>query len=461
MSLRSTAGQRNFGEAVNTGIRPGVWSIQQWAEIADVFGRHLKYMPGGGDQQAFAPRQQPKESEGEEKEITASDIFTGTYNLVGLTSSLSNRDEASKVSSLQHLILRWFGLETITADLGDDDGSESHDEDEPHGDEEAVDRIEPIPSAQPTVKAPMKKHEVSDRDRRKAHRLLEALSNALTHEDFLRHRPPALLAGDLKISSAILRSALREGWIEADAFTSQSLRIWKALFFTSEEVENQGWLEWRHQSDDDPKSFSEALSGPELAAALLGWFLAIDDTTESGQGAQIELAAALAVGRLPWLWSGDPDEVSQELALLLALTSRSDQLAPAVIEAVEHRCQQLMRNGQALKEVADILDTMTLPDIRKLISQPDVKEGELLWQGRLGFCLALTSSPRDDRHNVAVKYLQASAGQSQIKGSYTVPVRALLNESLVKTEDRALFVDLAKNLQEFVDQIARGHSTWR
>ena len=450
-ALRSTARERSLARAVRDGVRPAVWSIDAWAEIAAVFGKHLRYTP---TRMPSHRRLKPQGDARQEEPIRFSldDVFPAQYRIPSRQQPSVQLTEDGITRSFQQLLLRWFGVHT------DDDDMHGAPKEKPGvgtgpggDDEDEVDRPEELPKRQPK---PRTKKEISESDRRRARRLLEAVSDALTSDEFLRTRPPSLMRSDLALASAILRSALREGWIDRGAFFAQTVRIWIPLFFVSEDDPTRGWIDSRHRSAEEPDLFQEDMASPELAAALVGWYLAAPPHLATPEHAVFSLAAALAVARLPWLWCQEPSATADELSKLLTATEPEHDLTTELWADIDRRWQDLLRGGQTLHAVELYLETASLAELRPTIAQDSVAAGELLWQGKLGFCVALGDAPRDDKHTVEVRYLQAQGHVPHIRASYTIPVRSLLDRPIpgLAGSDQAV---LSMHLSRFVTRVSR------
>ena len=72
---------------------------------------------------------------------------------------------------------------------------------------------------------------------------------------YLENRPPELFALDLKLVTVLLLTGLRENWISYDEFFEVTFRIWSKLFFTSQDKENMGWLEYRCCAAESSEGF--------------------------------------------------------------------------------------------------------------------------------------------------------------------------------------------------------------
>ena len=79
--------------------------------------------------------------------------------------------------------------------------------------------------------------------------------------------------------------------------------------------------------------------------------------------------------------------------------------------------------------------------------------GDVLWQGKAGFCVVLRRCSRSGRDNVPVLKLQGKAAECAFVASATVPVRALLDEKIIpKTPE---FGDEPRGvLREFIGEFS-------
>ena len=450
--LRATSRGRNLADTIRARVQPGEWSARGWAEVLDVFCKHVSYMPAirrSGSRHRTAGDDAPTEA----PEFTAADVFASDYrtpNLYGVRFP-ADRGGGGHVQSLQQLLLRWFGLET----------QESHDGEEPHADDEnenddedeIVDRPEPLtvtPSLLPAAKP-------TERVRRRIERLVDQLEAAVTSAEFLSERSPEYLAADLKVASALLRLGLREDWVEPKRFFDLTQRIWSSLFFSSAPAIDKGWLEYRAEKSDDRDTFINKMRSPELSAALIGWYLAASTDDEgSPEAARFALAVVLAVARLPWLWhGGELDEIANELAVLLSHTAEPGLSQEDVKRRATVQWELLLQRGHALRRLELAVRQMTPAETRERISMDELRPGELLWQGSAGFCVVLHHCSRITDENAMVLKLQGDGSETLFKAPYTVPIRALLEEEVVPlTHD---FGDKPRQvLRDFINKLSEG-----
>ena len=444
--LRTTARSRSLADSFRSRVQPGLWSAGGWAEVLDVFCKKLSYMPTVRPGISVGPPGDGATSV-KQPEFTAADVFAPDYRApkLGPIRFGAGGPGNGQVQSIQQLLLRWFGVEPQEPE----DGARINDEtDNPDGDE-VVDRPESL-SAITTPDAVL-----TERNKRRIARLLDQMQTAMTSSEFLSDRGPEYLATDLKVASVLLCMGLRNGWIERDRFFDLTQAIWSSLFFSSATQKDVGWLEFRASKLEDREAFINNMRSEELSAALIGWYLAVPtDRGESPAAARFELAAVLAVARLPWLWQGgNQDEIAKELTVLLAHTSDLGLSQKEIQSRAEAAWQLLMQRGQALRCLERAVSSTTLAAIRERIRIEDLRPGDLLWQGQAGFCVFCRGCFRIPDATVTVLKLQGDRAETGFRASYIVPIRALLEEEVVPgTRD---FGDRPRQvLREFIRELS-------
>ena len=427
--LRTTAHSRSLADSLRARVQAGAWGADGWADVLDVFCKHLAYLPdvgpGGGGR-----RVDGRDDGSDAPTYTYADVFAPEYRPPKLDRVWFPAGDVAhgQVHSLQQLLLRWFGVagrEPETESDVDDDS------DGPEG-EEVVDRPVPLPTA-PPLETPQ-----TVLNKRRTARIVDQFEAAMTSSDFLARRSPDYLATDLKVASALLRAGLGKGWIERERFLELTHSIWSSLFFARRRGED-GWLEYRANTAEDLDAFVGSMRSAELSAALIGWyFAALSPGSRTPEAARFMLAAALAVGRLPWLWHGGRQEdVGTELAVLLAHTAERGGLDHEErIRSAEVEWERLIQRGEALDRLEQAVGNATLDVIRERIRIDELAPGDVLWQGTAGFCVVLRRCSRSGKDNVPVLKLQGDGTPVEFQASATVPMRALLDgEVIPRTPD--------------------------
>ena len=436
--LRASARGRGFADSVRARMQPGSWTATAWTEVMEVFCKHLAYMPvrdsgrvtgGGEDGQGGS----------DDRSFTYADVFSTGYEappLSGLT-ELTVKLEGGKEQSLQQLLLRYFGVGSAT-EPGEPASGSGDD-----SDADAVDRPESLPTKK--AEAPP----LTEADKRRIQKVLVQVEEAMTTDQFLSERRADQLAADLKVAAVLLRTALREEWIDSAAFFQTTHRVWSALFFSGSPELNQGWLEYRVRKADDPDSLISSLRSPSLSAALLAWAFAVAPDESSAASARFQLAVALAVARLPWLWdAGDGQAVGRELEVLLAHTGLSNT-SP---ETVRGAWAQTLRRGHALLRLEAAASAIPSAVLRSRIRTTELREGALLWQGSAGYCVVTRTTARAEGQKVPVLRLQNRAENSHFVAPFTLPLDALLDEQVIPMTP-AFDAEPRRALREFLAEI--------
>jgi len=418
--LRASARGRGLVDSIRSRMQPGGWNAAAWAEVMDVFCKHLTYMP------TREIARGPSKSNGGDEEghqtFRAADVFSASYQVPALSAlgQLLVKVEAGRERSLQQLLLRWFGLEPEVPEPSDPLPVD------PGEDDDEVDRPEVL---QPTRKR-SNPSPPTEADKRRIQKVLAQVEEAMTTKKFLEERRPEDLATDLKVAAVLLRTGLREGWIGAAEFFRVTHRVWGSLFFSGSPESSKGWLEYRHDHSDDRSAFVDAIRSPELAAAMLGWAFAAAPDEASPAAAHFQLATALAVARLRWLWDGgDEAAVGRELEVLLAHTGLPD--SSDVVATVREEWRRMLQRGEALLRFEAAAKAVPPLALRTRVRSSELRAGELLWQGPAGYCVVRRSTPRVEGQNVPVLRLQHRSEESIFKAPFTIPIGSLLDEEVI------------------------------
>ncbi len=441
--LRSTSRSRALADTIHQRVRESEWDLGAWGEIVSAFCKHLQYMP------KLARRQKRTNGDSDADRAvhyTRSDVFAEGYGLPPLRRSLSTGGQSGYLGSLRSLLLSWFGFRpaeeepdtSIREPTTAEDGDES----------ERQDREEALPGkTTPTTKA-----EIGERDRKTARRLVQQATRAMTSAEFLENRPPEFLTADLKVCVVLLRTALREGWIDGEVFLASTHAIWSSLFFTSDQEATQGWLECRYHGAQEPADFAARMQSAELSAALALWALSLPEVVDTPEHARFRLASVLSVARLPWLWQGGTtEEIAAELELVLPLAYRHDELDEASFRT---RWRTLIRQGEAMRLLEESMRGRELGEVMLEVDQDQVAAGELLWQGGCGFCVAARACSRSRDARTQVLVLQGEGQEKVFGASYIVPVAGLLNSLLQERSRHGQAA--AKVARDLVDELSLG-----
>jgi hypothetical protein len=479
LELRTTALGRSLETAIRTRVRAGQWGVGAWSEILEVFCAQLKYLPprlvtGRGTSTG------PGSDQPGQVEFTAADVFQVDFSLPSLRTLVSafpfRGDQ--RISSLQQGLLRWFGKRIVDSD-GDVLEPAQGEGNDGVGTDEVVDDPEKLISDRLVDFAPP----ANERDARRVQRLVSQVREAMAGEEFLRDRPPELLSADLKLASVLLRVAEQHGWLERKAFFETTHRIWLPLFLDAD-GDGRGWLQRRYEASTVQGEFAAAMREPGLLAALIAWTIAVPKEARSPEHARFELASALAIARLPWLWDGVNDqEVCQELAAILGSTGGDHEDPIAVGDDAGALWLRLLQRGHALRRLERALVGQSPADLASKVGSTQLAKGELLWQGTAGFCVVMEDAPRlagtvgvlslrcktkptktdeapvkpsqrGGRHVSSVQ-TQDTSGKTKFMARRTVPLLALLDEAVLPLSS-AFDAAPRSVLREFGMELAEG-----
>jgi hypothetical protein len=422
-SLRTTARGRTFEDTIRRHVGGERWGCGVWIELLQAFGNHLAYTPVRTDQRFAAYAGVSADGPPAHRDFEA--IFTEFCSANALSDAIKDRLplDGTRQGSIQKLLLRWLGVGQVSdeerSNAARESGGDRRDEAEQGGGDQ--------PETFPEKTRPVTSDTAPERDANKLRRVLQEVESAIVASSFLESRPADLLAIDMKMISALLRIAFRERWIDSKEFFDVTQRIWAALFLTSERDPRAGWLEVRYRESSDQGSFVAALRGPQVSAALIAWMMVGADASPSIQKARFVLSQAVAAARLPWLWyGGEISDIAGELAVLV-----SEKEAAAQAARWGNAWSDILAQGIALRKLEEILSMETQAIVRSMVTDTEVRAGDLLWQGTAGFCVAGASGRRDTEQNIDVLKLQSGMSTSTFLSSYIVPVRSLLTTDKV------------------------------
>jgi hypothetical protein len=460
LELRATARSRSLAGTIRTRVVSGQWNLGAWTEIMEMLLKHLQYMPISLLRKAPNDR----EKSGGPRLYSESDVFASGYGLHFPANPMAPIGHDSWPKSFQQLLLRWLGVGLH------DDGEEGNGQPgvippdrPPETGENLPPESEDHPPDFPPIPKPPTPAEVSERERQRAIKLLGQVTQWMGSEAYLKDRQPEHLAVDLQITSGMLRAALYGGWLTAEEFFNYTHQLWLSLFFTSKVEPTMGWIDYRYQSAESPEDFVARMESPILSAAMAAWAFGVPTDIQTPEFARFRLACVLAAARLPWLWRGGPeDAIAAELQKVLALTGVGER--DKRLQAVNDRWVKLMRQGEALRRLEIALAGRQPKDLRHEIKQDVIAAGELLWQGKVGFLVAKSTTRRSLDEGVMLLYLQtkpASPAEDRPDEAewrkegkrFLIPLKALLNERVIPSSE--IFGDQERHiLTDFIEDLA-------
>ena len=273
-------------------------------------------------------------------------------------------------------------------------------------------------------------------DKKRAKKLIEKAAETMSSRKYLEGRPPESLSPDIELAAVMLLIALHENWITIDDFFETTHRIWSKLFFTSEVNKTVGWIEHRHKTADVPEEFIDRMATVKLSVNLAIWVIKFLFDFSTIDKARFSLSCIISVARLPRLWKcGSPAEIAHELEKdsLQKLYFRKPDTK--TLDNFRKYWLLLIRMGKSIEKLENEIGDRKLVDFKGLIDQNYVSRGELLWQGKLGFCFAAKECKRSQKDFAHVISLHDVSKETKISPEFLMPVRALIKEKIIPTNE--------------------------
>lgn len=422
--LRSTARGRLLADTISIKVRPGYWGLSAWTEILDVFCKHIDYIP------KFVTLKRIDKSKHKKKdavEYTHEDVFAKGYGLGSLNLNPKSIHSGLRVKNIQQLLLKWFGYSTLD---NDDEGEESANNDTLHNIDENNDGDEPVDRLHPIVlrKKIQQVDDNTEANRKRAKKFLAQLTDLMCSINYLKNRPPELLASDLKLMVVMLLTGKREKWIDEAVFIDCSQRIWYKLFLSSEPDPGRGWIEYRMYTSEQSGEFLDKLKSVELSAALAIWAMSLPFDFTTADRAVFSLCYIMSVARVPALWHGGScKEIAEKLKSDLLFITFKGTMDAVWWNFFDKRWQLLTRIGHSVKAFEHAMGDNNPVDLKDKLEWSTLSKGELLWQGKKNyFCITLTKVERSMSGYTKAISLIDTRNPIEILPEYLIPVYELL-----------------------------------
>jgi len=447
--LSATSRQRKLAQAIEGSVSPSSWSFRSWIEVIRLLGDQLRYEPANRGHSDC----KTQKKRGGEQVYRPGDFFTNDYRLPSRHAVGVSGHEDDRILGLQALLLEYFGVET-----GDIDAISM--ENETLDDDEAVDLPEHVrPGATQSSVRRRKPQDQTEAEQKRARRITTKLIAQILDEGFLRHRNEGLLANDLTIIAVLLIAGMNEKWLTDDLFFKLTYDVWTSLFFdhglSHEDGEDaKGWLQLRVEDASEPDAFREAVGTVPLTAALAIWSFICPHSASRSEQARFALANRMAVARLPWLWNVERiDEVAEEIARIAARTGWVKGRSVSEWTSIQEAWDCMLHEGLVLGTFEQCLEKRTASEWRDITERTEIGPATLIWQGKLGFGVTTRGSDCgcEAASAVPVLFLKAQKRQAQIKPSYMLPVRHLV-QTIIRMED-TLDAEDAAALDRFVGHL--------
>ena len=423
--LRSTSKGRALLEKIRSSDTGQAMEAEDWMLVVELFAKDLEYTTANDFHRNNNKNENTEETN--ETFFSRSDVFSNSYDQVPDFSGRMIGSLNSDNISIYKLLLHAFGGSSENHKISNQFQSEEID------DEDIVDQPEKF-DTKPPLKT--KKVEVSKHEKHRIIKVVNAIVETFTDQDYLELRDPVALGRDLQLAGLVLRKGLSESWLEKDHFFEATQNIWAKLFLSIKPKEPKGWLGIRYQKEEDKEQFRQSLASTQLAATLFAWAMAIDFNNRDIFTQRFLSTLLLSMGRFSWLWHDDLDkeEIYFYLKKIIQETSTNSEV-DIDINSLHKKRISLLRQGISLANIDAYLSKQNLVTLRNQLNDKDVKKGDILWQGNRGICIALsdTSNATD---SIEVLSLQDPENRIKFKKEFLIPIQSLIKEDLIpKTEN--------------------------
>lgn len=433
-------------EALRGKARSGDWKADAWADVLDVFCRHASRLPRRPELWAGPKGAQEREARGVQREYSYADVFADGYEppRVGQVQAGLLAGGAGHQQSLQALLQQWFAAPEEDAEAN---GEAAAGEGGIDVDDEEVDRPTRFgPIVENAKRPPPDEEKERERNRKRILRLLANMKKAMTDPRFFASRPADVLAVDLELAAVLLGTGQREGWVAAAEYFDITAAIWAMLFLHGGEDAPEGWVSRRLADPAHGSDFQEALRSPVVSAALLGWALGMGPAPDGEQAARFRMTSALAVARHPWMFrSGDETDIAS--ALFTYLRNAGQHVGEHGGDWVVAEWKRMLQRGQALHEVEAAMRRAGLTHLRELLRSRQVDAGELLWQGKAGYCINRSRFHRDEPWDAQVFRVNDPGNPNGIQPAFALPVAAVLAQLDCRHEVKPAMAALLEDLR--------------
>jgi hypothetical protein len=416
-ALRASRANHPPMDAMRDRATGGMWDANAWADVMTVFCKHLASNPAHQATRSTRARRNSRSGNDEVARYSYADIFNPEYELPKMDPAAFDSDFGADTTNayLQAWVLQWFA--------GPSNAPPTRvPPDERNGEENGDDRLR--------LRRRSKRNDkrLPPADRARLVKLLHSASNSLTRPEYCSNRQPGELRLDLSLTAVLLGTGLREQWIDRQDYFDTTQKIWGSLFLNGGPAAPKGWVHERASDPNTGAAFSRDLKHPMLSASLIGWALTMPRSMRTQEAARFQFTVALAVARNEWLWwGGDPEEIAIGLQTFMRgagpLDISSQDLQDAWLEIVQR--------GRAFAELEQAMNQVRHGPLLAEMKCSRVEIGDLLWQGKSGYCVALRGADRRGAWDVSVHWIQNPQSISNVAPNATIPVQAVLDEGLL------------------------------
>ena len=437
--LRAESFRHPVAEAIPRQSGEDTWSASAWNSLLTMFCTQISKFPKGITQLGSTRQKRADEQKETRHSYSWDDVFAPGYEvpLNPLTISSNPALAGNHEESLQAMLCRWFSVpdptkprEPSAKNPAESDNGDGWNPEDARGDGDDEDVDQPYKFRKGKLpKRPKEPRAAKDANAIAIAKVLKNMTKALTDSKFCESRPAQLLSTDLQLTAVLLGTGLKEQWITGDQYFAATNHVWCALFLFGDKDSPDGWIAKR--ADVADPGFMGLLSTPLLSAALLGWAFPVGLIADSAESARFQIASALAVARYPRLWfGGDTEDVAIALQSFVAHATPADAVGDQPDRLYRH-WTTLLQRGQAFRELESSLTSIGCAKLQERLDSiciDEITAGELLWQGKSGYCIAKRRFYRGGQWPVEPLWISNPQKTNQVLPGATIPIRTVLGE---------------------------------
>ena len=272
---------------------------------------------------------------------------------------------------------------------------------------------------------------------------LKKVSSAVSRDSFFSSRSPERLQGDLIVLALFFRLGLQENFLSKEEFAEETLSLWSAIFFGSENRRSSLEMHLSPFSQEKKNEFISKIMSPDLTASLILWCFPSWGSTGK-HTIKFRFSSVLLAERYPWLvdgGAGGKDEVHSALLQFSRVVPEEDAFDTLI--AAWRRWKQSAYSVQKLKQE---LKSFSATRLSEMVSQMTVEKGDLLIQNDKFYVSEVTRSCNSPTPIEIYSLVENS--KDKFCRNRLVPVVDLLRDDNLLNLDSQLRAFLKKFLSE-------------
>ncbi len=436
--LGCSSTERILAESLQKATKTDTWNPDAYAEILKYLRQTMAYLPATG---SMSNRKAGK-IERTPTPFTLEDLVVSRVDLPkGITPSLAAGDWRS--IGIKRLLMEWFGF------AADEETQEEANEPEETL-EPQVETVDKMESALP--KPPMSKsNPITEKAKKRISRVLVEIEGLVSCESYIYNRPLDRIGLDLCITGFLALLGRGEGWLTPEEYFDFSAGIWIAAFSNCGLAiglnTTIGYLPLAYKTEPNQDLFLQKVATPDTAAILTAWLLTIPIGLDKPQKGLLHLAGLKAVAEMPSILHIEkPTELGPRVRQILEMTKNIGSRIEDEWSGIEDRWNRLITQGRMLTMIETVLNRYTMADLRELITEETVNQGDLLWQPSFGICVSAITCKRSSGVAADVYSLFDKTKTKRLRSEYLLPLKQTLELVAVKQQLPSNIIEEATNL---------------